>query len=499
MKHGVATVDFNKVLMTLNVLVAGLLSVTYFREQSNDYINQHTLLLGLVLSVETHIALLLERKRRDPFVIMLAFSTILYYSLRLYTLALFEFSIVFDRFAYDAGDSNFALLFIIIANLFLYAGLFLARSRTTLEVNAAGRRPNFPLGVVLLMLATFAITYLGGRWGEDAPRPVAVLVVFLSPPIIVAMALAYYFLFKGSLSRRFAIATGALILLEIVAHTLLGSRSALVGLVQSCIMVALAIWGHIKLRRSAVITGIALLPVGAVLLVAAFTISTYNRAAQDSGGYSLDVSRAFALAGEAGSDLSSAGPALDVLISPVAARAGFFDFSAEIIAHRDKYRAVINVPAYFKSVVDNILTPGFDVFDQPKIANSLLFVYRDWGLPSKEQVARSDVYQSDQLGVYGEFYALFGYACLPLLFLMTYFLKTLYMRVASADPFVFAMKRIIVLSIFARSIDSFGVDWTIGEVLPLVVATFLYAPLFSSKPRTAGQIDSPQLVRASDP
>lgn len=480
MKPIAKTVDFNRLLAWLNALVACLIAGALWQEQSNEYVNSQTLALGLMLTLETHIVLMLERARRDPFIILLAFSNILYYSLRVFTLTLFPYSLVFDRYPYDARDSNFALAFIIVANVFLYAGLLLAKSRADLRISADQGRANSPTGVLLLMLATFALTYLGGRWGDNAPRPVAVLVVVLSPPIIVTMALVYYFLFKKSLSRNFAVATAALILLEIVAHTLLGSRSALVGLVQSCILVALAIAGHIELRRTAVITGVALLPIAAVALIGAFTISTYNRVAKDSGGYSLDVGRALQLANEASSDLA-AGPALDVLIPPVAARAGFFDFSAEVIAHRDKYRTIINLSAYAKSVVDNILTPGFDVFDQPKISNSLLFAYRDWGLPSKEQVAHSDVYQSDQLGIYGEFYALFGYACLPLLFLMTYFLKTLYMKVESADPFMFAMKRIIVLSIFARSIDSFGVDWTVGEVLPLVAATFLYAPLFKSR------------------
>ena len=481
MKSGAKTFDFNTLLTWLNTLIACGIASLWWREQSNEYVDSRTLSLALALCLETYVALRLERVRRDPFILLLAFSNILYYSLRIVTLTIYDYSIVFERYAYDARESNFALVFIIIANLFLYGGLLLARSRKDLRIDAAGRQANSPGAVLLLMVVTFALTYLGGRWGQDTPRAVAVLVVLLSPPIMVTMTLVYYFLFRRSLSRVFAAATAVLILLEIVAHTLLGSRSALIGLVQSCILVAMAVSGRILLPRKTVLTGIALLPLGVVLLVGVFTISTFNRTAKDAGGYSLDIGRALQLAGDASSQLSAAAPALDLLIPPVAARAGFFDFSAEIIAHRDKYASVLNPTTYAESIIDNILTPGFDVFDQPKISNSLLFLYRDWGLPSKEQVANAEVYQSDQLGIYGEFYGLFGYACLPLLFLLTYGLKVLYMRVESPDPFIFAMKRIIVLSLYARTIDSFGIDWTLGEVLPLIAATFFYRPFFRNR------------------
>jgi hypothetical protein len=110
----------------------------------------------------------------------------------------------------------------------------------------------------------------------------------------------------------------------------------------------------------------------------------------------------------------------------------------------------------------------------------LRFVYQGLGAPSKEWVV-ADNYQSDQLGIYGEFYGLFGYGCLPLLFLVAFAFKCAYVRLTDRTPFNLAMKRAIVLFVFVWTIDSFGVDWTILEALPLVVAMFIYAPFFSSK------------------
>jgi hypothetical protein len=180
------------------------------------------------------------------------------------------------------------------------------------------------------------------------------------------------------------------------------------------------------------------------------------------------------------SDKLSVGADLDLLLPPIAGRAGFFDYSSEIIAHRDEYATLLNLSSYAKSVIDNILTPGFDVYDQPKISNALRFIYDGLGTPSKELVV-DDNYQSDQLGIYGEFYGLFGYACLPLLFVVMFAFKRVYVKLKSRNPFNLAMKRAIVLFLFVWTIDSYGVDWTILQVLPLVVAMFIYAPFFSNE------------------
>jgi len=65
----------------------------------------------------------------------------------------------------------------------------------------------------------------------------------------------------------------------------------------------------------------------------------------------------------------------DLLLPKIFDRVGFLDFSSEIIANSKHYSNVINMTSYGKSIVDNIFTPGFDVYDQPKISNSLRFVY----------------------------------------------------------------------------------------------------------------------------
>jgi len=465
--------------MGANLVVAILILCVTSHAQNNEYIDRNTIVLALVLAAQTHLALAMERRRRDPFVILLVFTMIFYFSLRIVTLALYPFSSVFLRYSYGPANSNFALTFIIAANVFLYAGLWCVRSRQNIFIRSEAWIPTSPTRIVVLMLVSIIYSYLSGVYWtpDDMPRIVGFVGIFVSPVIILQMALSYFILFRRSMNRMAALLIATLIVLEVAAHTLAGSRSGITTLLQNTMVAMLAIWSCIQVKRKVFIVSCALAPVVLVLLIGAFTLSTYNRSHKDAVG-SVDLVRAVELAGEATTEIG-ADTELDILLPPIFDRAGFFDYSAEIIANRDQYGEVFKLSSYAKSIVDNLLTPGFDVYDQPKASNALQFIYEDLGTPSKEMVSES--YQSDQFGIYGEFYGLFGYGSLPLFFLAAFLLKRGYVRLTNNSPFVFAMKRIVVLSVFIKIIDSYGMDWTIIETVPLVASVFLYTFFFRSR------------------
>jgi hypothetical protein len=298
------------------------------------------------------------------------------------------------------------------------------------------------------------------------------------------MTLSYFLLFRSSLRTGTSIAIVMLLVLEMIAHTLVGSRSGITTLIQNAMLAILAISGCIRIRRNHLLLGIALVPVLLVLLIVAFTVSTYNRSNKDEA---IDFRHLIALSGEAGSQLGQNSD-LGILLPPIFNRAGFFDYSAEIIANKDRYESAFNPGTYAKSIIDNLLTPGFDVYDQPKVSNTLQFIYDDLGTPSKEQLTED--YQSDQFGIYGEFYALFGWLSLPLFFLVAFFLKLIYVRLKSESPFALAIKRVLVLSVFVKILDSYGMDWTIIETVPFAAALYLYKFFFRSrKVRQGGTAD----------
>jgi hypothetical protein len=331
------------------------------------------------------------------------------------------------------------------------------------------------------MVASLIYAYFAGIYWIPAeePRIVSLVGVFISPPTILLMALCYFILFRRSLSKRVAIAIAGLILLEITVHTLAGSRSGIVTLIQNVMVALLAIAGCIRLKKGLFFLLCASSPILGALLVGAFAISTYNRAhIYGAGISSVDVGQTVELAGEASAELSE-NSELDVVLPPVFDRAGFFDYSAEIIAHSDRYDEAFNLSAYTKSIFDNLLTPGFDVYDQPRISTALQFIYGDLGKPSKEMLTES--YQSDQFGIYGEYYALLNWASLPLFFLTAALLKLIYVQLRRENPFVLTMMRIVVLSVWIKIIDSYGLDWTIIETVPLITAIYLYTFFFRAR------------------
>lgn len=475
-------VDFNSILMGLNFLVACLVAYGSSYAENNAYIDQETIVLGLLLCLQTHIALQIERRRRDPFVTLLAFTTILYFSFRIFTLAVYPFSVVFERYSYGPQDSNYAMIFIIVANLLLYAGFLFVKFPESRQVIAADNwRPIRPSRIIGLMVASIIYAYFAEiHWTpEDEPRIVTLLGFFISPNVILLMALCYFILFRRSLSRGVAITIAALIFIEMAAHTLAGSRSGIVTLIQNVMVAVLAIVSFIRLKRGLFFLMCAASPIVAALLVGTFAISTYNRVHLRTEGIgSIDVDQAVELAGEASSQLGE-NSELDVVLPPIFDRAGFFDYSAEIIANSDRYKEEFNLATYAKSIIDNLLTPGFDVYDQPKIANALVFIYADLGEPSKERVVEE--YQSDQFGIYGEFYALFNWVSLPLFFLTAALLKRFYVRLRRENPFVLVMMRVVVLSVWIKIINSYGLDWTIIETVPLVAAIYLYTFFFRAR------------------
>jgi hypothetical protein len=470
-------VDVNRLLGYLNaVFVVGML-VAFFKVGGNDYMNGETVVLAIVLAVQTQTALLIERRRRDPFVVILAFILIMYFSLRFLTLLVFPFSFVFDRFAYTASDSNFALTFIIIANVFLLTGFYAVRGNSSLNVDIGDWRPTAPMRVILLVLVVITVLYSrGALWDpKAAPRALQVLLVFASQSIVLLMALAYYVVFRHKMTFLARFTLLVLLVSEMVLHTLAGSRSAFVYALQNVMIVVLAARGFIVIRRKYVLLGLASLPITASVLVAAFAISTVVTVSR-AAGIPFKLSNAFSLSSESGLR-ADRDYALKVGLPVIFGRAGFFDFSAEVIAHRREYERIVTPASYVRSVIDNLLTPGFDIFDQPKIANALAFAYAERGSVSK--AASAEGYQSDQLGIYGELFLLFGYASLPMFFVGGYLIKRAYFGFRDSNPFMLTMKRVLTLAIFVEIVNSFGLDWVIADIIPLIVSIYIYRIFFT--------------------
>jgi hypothetical protein len=478
------TIDLNSILTASNVVVMLLLASLVFRSDNGSYVNGLTIVLALILSFQSQLALTLERKQRDPFVILLAFIMIVFFSFRIYSLALYSFSTVFTRFRFEAADSNYALIFIIISNFMIYAGLYAVKVHPD-PIDVGAWKPKSPgLAMTMLVLSlVYAYTPFKDHATGLFANLMSLIYLVANQGNLILISIAYYVLFRKQLGRIYAGGFFAIIIIEIVLHSLAGSRGTVLSIAEKYLFVALAFGVVVTVRRSYFYIGLIAAPLLLIVLIFEFAAGTSIRQAEDKR---FNISRSALTVDE--EKLRFQESTLDAELMPVFDRMGFFDFSAEMIADRIYYKSMVNVPAYVKSIIDNVLTPGFDIFNYPRVSYTLKYVYSNQAAPAKSDI--DEHYNSDQMGIYGEFYVLAGYGSLLLFPFVSYGIKYYYVNLRAKTPVGYLLKRVTVLTVYFSLINSFGIDWIMAETAGFVVAVALCVE-FAFKGRLD---DEPQIV-----
>lgn len=462
-----STLDLNVILRWANWLFFAATLFFYLKNGGNEYVDGRSVVLGGLLSLQMHLFLYLEYRRRDPFVLLLCLQMVFYFVLRLASLAFYPFSNVFLRYPFGPDQLNYGLVFILVANCVLYAGLSFNR--------IAPEPPQFRLRhvyqprqthlVVLMLAIGFVMAFAPALGIVGLSTLIGMLnSLFINLSILLFMVLVYVVLFNKHISRTMAIVLFAGILLFVLLQTLTGSRSAILTLLNYLLFGFLGIYGFVRLKVRYLLTFVLLLP----LMIGFFLVATFLRPRLEDRSMlskeTFETIKDFKVEGSV--DESAA-----FLLAPVFDRIGFLDFTAETIANGEHYQSVFNLPYYGKSIVDNVLTPGFDVFGVPRVSNATTFIYNNYGKPEKAKVV--EAYQSDEFTLYGELYVLLGkwFALIPI-FLVGFFAKRIYVNLKDANPFQFLLKRGFVLAIYYSLLNSFGLDWV---VLDLVGLLFTYA------------------------
>jgi hypothetical protein len=262
----------------------------------------------------------------------------------------------------------------------------------------------------------------------------------------------------------------------VVIQTLTGSRAAILSVINYIIFAQLAVYDNLKVKKIYLVFGAVLLPI----MILIFAVSTFLRPRLENrgniGGETFEVLKEFDIA-----DTITDGS--DLVLKQVFDRIGFLDYCAETISNTDKYSGIFNPWYYFKSIVDNILTPGFTVFDTPRTSNAIVFVYNEKGAPSLSKV--HEAYQSDEFTLYGEFYALFGkwFSLIPIFFL-GFFFKRIYLNLNQNNIYQFYLKRAIILFVFYSTLNSFGLDWILLDVVAIFFTYNIFKRFFKFRKLT---------------
>lgn len=488
------TFGINKILQICNIIVAFLLFLGFFQEElaNHPYVDEWTLSLSLILCIQTFIVLKFEAYHPDPFVLIMAYLLIFFYELRIFTLLLYPVYTILDRYAYAPSDSNFTLLYVLVANIFLYTGFFCRKYKNIILPESINYNVKMPYGGFSIFILSLILANFPRGWiSEENMQHFFDLICnnIFTPNLVLVVLSVYVFTFRNQLSSKHVlivvIGAGLLCLLQTLSY----SRSGLLTLFDTCFVFILVFLPKIRFKRISVYLFLFTMPFLLTVAINIYSISSISRSIKGDDGTTL--SEKIKLFNESRNIVNNSLES-DRYKAQAFSRAGYFDFSSEIIAHREQYAGIFTGTTYFKSIIDNDLTPGFDIFNQPRITSSLRYVYGNINILYRSKGEQS---HSDHMGIYGEMYALFGYFSCLILFIIAYGFKKIYYHTQTQNPIKSGLIRILVLFMFYRYMNSFGLDWILWELMITSVAYItLYLIAFSAKKH--GTQDSYTFTRA---
>ena len=151
-------------------------------------------------------------------------------------------------------------------------------------------------------------------------------------------------------------------------------------------------------------------------------------------------------------------------------RIGYLDHTVRLIKNKKEYSDYIHPNYYFKSITDNLLTPGSDIFDAPISNFNLKFIDNGYDKPTMEMTSKN--YHSTIFTMYGETYLWFTtlgsfgiLGSLFAIFLTGYIFKIFYNSVKSENIHKVYLYRSIILYFFYVRFTTFGLDWDIIKYL----------------------------------
>ena len=361
-----------------------------------------------------------------------------------------------------SADLNYTLFFIIFSSFALLLGIHLSykkyyklgevASNKTADLYYKPQRMVLILVFILYLLPIFLANYSGILSYFTS--------IFLNALYLLLAGFVFFIFFKKYPNKKILWVFYALIAIYVISSIISGSRSSLLIIANMVLFALLSTHGviYLKLRHLAVLA--AIVPIAIVM----FLVSTYIR--QSSARLlpfeeKIEIIKTFQI-----SDIDNYEFLFKTVLAPVYDRIGFLDYATELMAQKENYASVINFEYYLMSIFDNVLSPGFNLFDTPKVSNALIFIYDNKGPPSLKALMAGN-YQSNQLTIFGEFYNLFGgWFSILIFMILGYYLQKLIL-LNSRNKFYFYLKNAFILNAFYILINSFGLDWFLFNIISL--------------------------------
>lgn len=469
--------DLNTLFQIGNFCTCIIAITLYYNVGGNDYVDLNTLCLLWLLGGQNILMLWYEKRKRDPFILILVGMTLVFYMVRIVTLLYIPWSLALNRYPITPNDLNYSLQFIFFSNAVIFLGLIAVRGKIIFrEIGYIEEKPANPFLIIMVLLFLIIFNYFVLMRLEFLGRIASYLSgIFLNVYVLILLTVLYLIINFSKIARVHKNILIIVVAFYIISMTLIGSRAALLVLLQLTFFGCLSVKGRIMLDTKFILIGIAL----AILSTFIFVAATYIRTV----GYDpktfismqrLDAAKEYSAYTEGD---------VELLLRPIFDRMGYLGYATDLITNNEEYSKIINPTYYLKSIIDNGLTPGFDIFDVPRASNALRYIYT--GLsdrPTHEDI--TEEYSSEMFSLYGEYYILFGgYPALIFIFIFSYMFKSVYLRVKNKDVFSFYLYRTLILLIFHNWLISYGMDWMVIELIAIFITLFLFKDLYKMRRR----------------
>jgi len=482
------TFDLNFLLRIANLFLCGLSIYLFNIQEDSGLVNIYTIVLVCFFAIENVGMLLYEKKRRNPFIIILIIVVTFFYIGRVATILHLPASASLWDVSYisSATELNYALIFILLANAAMFSGFYLGGKNFLINNNITHADNYTPKirNAIIILIGVILIDFFNVIHIESFSRLTGYVQSFLNRHTIILFTftmMAYYY---HNITARKLILLIAIILTIVILTTLSGSRAAILDVALLLLMSLLAVKQKVTINYKVIIICLIIIPIAMVFFVTATlkrqlgitdTISVEQfYVAKDYGRFDFDRT--------------------EELLGPIYNRLGYLDYSTELIANRQQYTTVINCQYYIKSIIDNVLTPGFDVFNTIKASNALSYVKRGEQIPPDKSLIM-EFYQSDQMGIYGEYYVLFyGYPALFVFFFLAYMLQRVLISFRTTNNLRSYLYIAILLNLFFIHMNSFGIDWLAFDIMTTIITTFLFARFYvvSNRNKIINKIEQKQ-------
>lgn len=471
-------VSFLNVLLFMNICAICL--VLFGTGVYTRYTDSVTNLLGVVLGIITHFVLLDGKHNQNPLLAVFGLELVIFFELGIFALKFTEYSYLFQMSKVKADDFNYALLFIICAVLLIWRTLHFSKRKVSSR-NIADFHAEKKFKILLSLVYASIFLHYASFIPQLSSIQSLTLLVFNSIPLLL-FTFVYLLVNYKVISNKYIVLFIIAIAIQVVIQTLGGSRSGIFSLVVLFVP-ALLVLNKTNIKIRYFIIGAVLLPV----MVFIYSFSSQMRS--ESMLYA-DTEDKIALISRVSENISSDN--VETIISPILGRMAYVEASVTCIKEREGFSSFLNPIYCFKSVVDNVLTPGFDVFNVPRMSICVQPYYNGSLNLSKTQSSKTQNYLSLSFTMFGESYAMFyGWIGLLAICLFCYYIRYLYLKFNKRSNYI-AMS--IVVYLFYTIIISYGFDWflldTVTFIINYYVAKHLVRYFMSMTPQTYNSKDT---------